>query len=78
MLDRRVDVGWKEKYEHDGRNPSGESPGAWHKETDSDCEFQTPRQIDEKCPLRDPGRQHLRHGFRLYEVSDAREKEQDT
>jgi hypothetical protein len=77
MVDRRVDVCWKEQNEHYGRNPTSESPGLGHEETGGDGEFQDPRQIHEKRPLRDPGRQHLRHGFRLDEVSNTRKNEQD-
>jgi hypothetical protein len=60
MADRSVNVGREEQYECSGSNPSGESPGPWHEETDGHCQFQDPRQVHEKHPPRDPGRQHLR------------------
>src|SRR5262245_36017863 len=77
MVDRSIYVRWKEQYERSCSNPSSQSPRLWRQETSSDCQFQAPRQIHEKHPLRDPGGQHLRHGFGLNEVSDTREDEQN-
>ena len=75
MVDGSVDISWKKQYKYNGSNPSSESPSLWHKETDGDCELQDSSQIHEKHPFRNPGGQHLGHGFSLNEMSDTRENE---
>jgi hypothetical protein len=77
MINRSVDVCWKEQHKYHSPDTSSESSPLWQEETDSDCELQSPRQVHQKHPFRDPRRQHLRHRFRFDEVSNARENEQD-
>ena len=77
MVERGIDVHWKKQYKHYGGHPSGESPGSFYKKPSSDCEFQDSGQINKKDSLGNPRRQHLRHGFRVHEMSDAGKNEQD-
>ncbi len=73
VVDRRVDVYWKEHYQNRGSNPPSDFSGLWREEASCDCKLQNSRQIHEQRSFRNPWRQHLRHGVRLREMSETRE-----
>jgi hypothetical protein len=76
MVEHSVNVYWKKQYEHYRGNPPREASVVFFKKAGTDREFKDSGQIDEEDSLRNPRRQHLRHGFCVNEMSDTRKDEQ--